>query len=110
MIDKIDYLIEGWADEMQNIMERSCLNYPNASSIARINEGGSQVPGSKCPEMFTSRRTTIFQGVYKEMRNSWKKIIFKRYIEREKLSSKDYHILELIHHWVDGHIVGLLKE
>jgi len=96
MLKHIDKLAEDWAHEIGTIMERSCLNYPNASSIARINEGGSQVAGSKCPEMITSARATAFHLLYKELPNKHKKIIYKRYIKTLKLNSREYHILGMI--------------
>ena len=106
MLNHIDQLIKNWADEIQTIMERSPLSYPNASSIARINEGGSRVPGPICPEMLTTRRVTAFHLIYKDLRNSWKKIIYKRYIQNKKISNREYEILNMIHGFIEGRITA----
>jgi len=107
MLKHIDHLAEDWAHDIQTIMERSCLNYPNASSIARINEGGSQVPGSKCPEMFTTGRVTAFHIIYKDLSNKHKKIIYKRYVKLEKLNSREYHICGAIHRSINNKLIEI---
>ena len=43
MLQHIDQLGDNWAEEIQVILEKSCLGYPTASTIARINQGGSRV-------------------------------------------------------------------
>ncbi|MFK5948810.1 MAG: hypothetical protein QM500_08600 [Methylococcales bacterium] len=101
MLRHIDILAEDWAHDIQTLMDRSCLNYPNASSIARVDEGGSHVPGSKCPEMFTTGRVTVFHLLYKDLPNKHKKIVHKQYIKAEKLNSREYHILGIIHQNID---------
>jgi len=104
MIKNIDKLAEDWAEDILAILEKSCISYPHASTIARINEGGSMVAGPMCPEVFTTRRITAFHMVYKEIKNSWKKIIHKRYILGKELCRKEYYMLDRIHVHIKNNI------
>jgi len=106
MLQHIDQLGDNWAEEIQVILEKSCLGYPTASTIARINEGGSRVAGSKCPEVILSRRVSAFDRCFKDMRNSWKKIVVKRYVTREELTRKEYYLLDVVHGFVEGRITA----
>jgi len=107
MIKHIDHLAEDWAEIIQGILERSCIAYPNASTIARINEGGSMVAGSKCPEVMLKQRISQFDMVYKGMRNSWRKVIVKKYIIREKLTRKEQYILSVLHEYIADEIIKI---
>ena len=106
MLKHVDQLGDEWAREVQTILEKSCLGYPKAATIARINEGGSRVSGSKCPEVMLSRRVSAFDRCYKDMRDTWQKVVFKRYISRGELTRKEYQILDVVHGFVEGRITA----
>lgn len=93
----IDELCEIWADEVQTILERSSIAYPSISTIARINEGGSRVAGSLCPEVILSSRASAVDLLYKDMRKKFQKIMHKKYFRRVQLSRNEYYFLNVIH-------------
>lgn len=104
MIDRIDILIQDWADFNIDCFQRSPIGYPKASPEGRAGEGGSSVAGSMCPEVIMRERVAKLDRIYKDEHfpNKWKKIIQKKYIDNEKLTRREYQILDPMHHFIDG--------
>ena len=106
MIDKIDILAEEWADFILRCFEKSPIGWPKGMNEERT---GSSVPSSLCPEVIMKPRVSHFDNMYKNMSAKWKYVIDKKYLKREKLSRKEYSILENIHHYINGSLVDLSK-